>query len=471
MSTAGIPLQTEELPDRVGVLVLGGGLAGAAALLAAAEAGQYALLLEKTDDIGGSTVKSAGLSAFAGTDEQVEQGIVDSVELLRSDLLETGQHRNDPALVDLYCERQLDTYRWLKSHGVPYGEIHAASGQTVARSHPTDTTAMLVRLLKAAGLLGARVALNVGAQRLIRVGGRVVGVDLDTADGRRQILADAVVLATGGFARSPELLARYAPQMAEALVAGGDGCQGDGMVMAQQLGAGVIDTAHIKGTYGIFHEPHPGEDGTGILAVYKGAIAVNREGSRFVDESLPYKQIGDVALAQPGVTTWQIFDAQVMKQSNDEVPIYDFAGRSSAGMLVEASTVDELETLLGMPEGSLVETVSDYNQVIADGGDDPLGRERLSGGVGSPLPLDQPPFYAHPSKTVVLATYCGLTVDTSMRVLDVDGDPIERLYAAGEVIGGFHGAGYMTGTSIGKAAIFGRLAGIRAAAEDSELTW
>src|SRR5690606_31204125 len=126
-----------------------------AALLAAAEAGAYAVMVEKTGAIGGSTVLSAGLSAFAGTDEQRALGIADSVELLRRDLLAVGNHRNDVALVDLYCTHQLETYRWLRHHGVSYGEIHAASGQTVPRSHPTDTTAMLVRLLVAAGQRGA----------------------------------------------------------------------------------------------------------------------------------------------------------------------------------------------------------------------------------------------------------------------------------------------------------------------------
>ncbi|MCD4534344.1 FAD-dependent oxidoreductase [Nocardioides sp. cx-169] len=469
--TAGLPLE-RELPDRVGVLVLGSGLAGCAALLAAAEAGQYAVMLEKTGEIGGSTVRSAGLSAFAGTDEQAEQGIADSVELLRKDLLETGRHRCDETLVDLYCEHQLDTYRWLTGHGVRYGEVHAASGQSVPRSHPTDTTGMLHHLLKAAGLLGARLLLDTKAERLVREGGRVVGVDVEApGGGRHRILADAVVVATGGFSQNPELLARFAPQMEHALRAGGEGCQGDGLLMAWQLGAGVIDTPYVKGTYGIYHEPHPDEDGTGILAVYKGAIAVNREGRRFVDESLPYKEIGDAALAQPGVTTWQILDAQVMAQTNDEVPIYEFAGRERAGMLVTADTIEELEERLGMPEGSLVATVEDYNGRIAAGDADALGRTHLSGGVGAPFALDQPPFHAHPSGTVVLATYCGLTVDTDLRVLDVFGQPIERLYAAGEVIGGFHGAGYMTGTSIGKSGIFGRLAGTRAAAEESELEW
>lgn len=466
----GLPYKTA-LPDRVGVLVLGSGLAGCAALLAAAEAGQYAVLLEKTGEIGGSTVRSAGLSAYAGTDEQAAQGIADSVELLRKDLLETGKHRNDEALVDLYCEHQLDTYRWLRAHGVEYGEVHAASGQSAPRSHPTDTTAMLVHLLKAAGRLGARVLLDTAAHRIVREGGRVVGVDVATPDGSHRILADAVVVATGGFSQSPELLARFAPQMADALRAGGPGCTGDGLLMAWQLGAGVIDTPYVKGTYGIYHRPHPDEDGTGILAVYKGAIAVNREGRRFVDESLPYKEIGDAALAQPGVTTWQVFDAQVMAASNDEVPIYEFAGRERAGMLLRGDTVEELEAAIGLPEGSLVATVADYNDRIAAGDADAHGRQRLSGGVGSPFALKQPPFYAHPSGTVVLATYCGLTVDTRMRVLDVFGEPIDRLYAAGEVVGGFHGAGYMTGTSIGKAGIFGRLAGTHAAAEESELAW
>ena len=466
----GLPYETE-LHDQVGVLVLGSGLAGCAALLAAAEAGQYAFLLEKTGSIGGSTVRSAGLSAFAGTDEQAAQGIEDSVELLRADLLSTGKHRNDEALVDLYCDHQLETYRWLTGHGVAYGEVHAASGQTVPRSHPTDTTAMLVHLLKAAGRLGARLMLDTPAHRLVREGDRVVGVDVTTAAGTHRIHADAVVVATGGFSRSPELLARFAPQMAHALTAGGEGCQGDGLLMAWQLGAGVVDTPWIKGTYGIFHEPHPQEDGTGILAVYKGAIAVNRDGRRFVDESLPYKEIGDAALAQPGVTTYQILDSRVMAQSNDEVPIYEFAGRERAGMLIRGETVEELETKLDLPPGALVATVSAYNRRIVSGEPDPLGRHHLSGGVGTPFPLEQPPFFAHPSGTVVLATYCGLTVDTRLRVLDVFGKPIERLYAAGEVVGGFHGAGYMTGTSIGKSGIFGRLAGTHAAAEESELAW
>lgn len=463
----GLPVE-RDLPEHAEVVVLGGGLAGAAALLAAAEAGRHAVLLEKLPAFGGSTVRSAGLSAWAGSDEQADQGIDDCVELLRSDLLETGEHVNDEALVDLYCGLQLETYRWLKAHGVRYGHIHAASGQSVPRSHPTDTTAMLRALFTAAGNLGARLVAGAAAHRIVTQGVPVTGVEVDWHGERRTIQADAVVIATGGFSRDRALLERFAPQMQHALLAGGPGNHGDGLLMAMKLGAGIRDLPYIKGTYGIYHEPHHGEDGTGILAVYKGAIAVNRAGRRFVDESIPYKALGDASLAQPGANTWQVFDAKVMAQSNDEVPIYDFGGRQRAGMLEVAGAVSELATRLGTEPGVLEATIADYNERITDGRPDPLGRVHVVGRVGERAPIDTPPFYAQLSGTVVLATYCGLTVDTTMRVLDVFGEPIPRLYAAGELVGGFHGAGYMTGTSIGKSAVFGRVAGSAAASEKTE---
>lgn len=474
ITTDGLPTE-RELPDQVGVVVLGGGLAGAAAMLAAAEEGQYAVLLEKLPVLGGSTIRSAGLSAFVGTDEQRDQGIEDSEDLLRRDLLTVGRHRNDPDLVETYVAHQAETYRWLRSHGVEYGHVHAASGQSVPRSHPSDTTAMLRHLFTAAGALGSRIIVDAPVERLVTEGEgearRVCGVVVERDGVHHTIRCDAVVIATGGFARDRELLDRVAPQMEHALLAGGPGNSGDGMVMAQALGAGVRDLPWIKGTYGIYAEPHPDEDGTGILAVYKGAIMVDRHGRRFVDESRPYKELGDASLAREGGWTWQVFDARTMAQSSDEVPIYDFANRRSAGMLEVADTVEELADRLGTDPGVLEETVRDYNARIAAGERDPQGREHLVGAVGRPAPIDAPPFYAQRSGTVVLATYCGLTIDPRMRVLDVHGDPIDRLYAAGEVVGGLHGAGYMTGTSIGKSAIFGRIAGRHAAREESELQW
>ncbi|MGO4691941.1 FAD-dependent oxidoreductase [Glaciibacter sp. 2TAF33] len=455
------------LPEHVDVIVVGGGLAGAAAALAAAEAGATVLQLEKLGETGGSTVLSAGLSAFAGTREQEAQGIADSVELLRSDILETGLHANDPALVDLYCREQLPTYRWLKAHGVTYGTVHAASGQTVPRSHPTDTRRMLDLLRASAAELGVRLATGVTVDRLEREGGadnsRVTGVRVSVDGQSRRIRSGAVILATGGFSQNPELLTRFAPQMERAVRGGGAGSTGDGMLMGWQLGAGVIDTPYIKGTYGIYPHAVDAEKGTGVLAVYKGAIAVNAAGDRFVDESLPYKLLGDASLRQAGGFTYQVFDGAVMAESDDEVPIYDLAARERSGLLVTADTLADLAKRLGLPVAGFLATVERYNAACRGDSSDDFGRSHLSGGVGVPRPIEQAPFYAHASTAVVLATYCGLTVTPDMEVLDVFGERIGGLFAAGEVIGGFHGAGYMTGTSIGKAGIFGRVAGTAAA--------
>jgi len=465
-----IPL-TNEIPDRVGVLVIGGGLAGCSSLLAAAEAGQYAFLVESEDNIGGSTVKSAGLYAFAGTAEQEAAGIDDSVELLKQDLVAVGRGLSDPAMIDLYCDHQYDTYTWLKERDIVFGELHAASAQSVPRSHPTDSTGMLHKLLDRAGQLGARVSLNTKVNRLITQGQRVTGVEVVHDGTIQNIMCDAVVIASGGFSRNEDLIGSYAPQLSQAVRGGGVGSRGDGLAMALELGAATADMDQVRGTFGIYPEPHPHEDGTGILAVYKGAIAVNNAGHRFVDESKPYKEIGDANLLQPGARTFQIFDQSVLALSSDETPIYDFVGRRNSGLLTEATSLSELAEKIGVPAQNLEETVAAYNAAIAEESEDEFGRTSLSGGYGEPTPIQTPPFFAHWSGTVVLATYCGLRVDESMRVLNERGEAIERLYAAGEVVGGFHGGGYMTGTAIGKAAVFGRIAGTSAAQEESELQW
>jgi fumarate reductase flavoprotein subunit len=443
------------------VLILGAGLAGLAAAIAAAQSGARVRMLEKCTAIGGSTALSSGLHAYAGTDEQASAGIRDTPEQLREDVLATGRRLSDPALVDTYCHHQLSTYRWLKQLGVEFGSVHAASGQSVPRSHATNPPRVLETLLERATAVGVEVHCEVRASRLLVaddkvVGARVAGVASGTPTDYR---AGAVVLATGGFSRSPRLLARFAPRLAHAIPGGSPGSEGDGLLMAWNIGADFRDTPFIKGTFGIYPQVDPRECGTGILAVYKGAIAVNARGERFVDESQPYKVIGDACLEQPGGTAYQIFDATTMAHDDPSVDIYSFGERLKNGLLASASTLEELAHLIQVPADSLNRTVADYNAAVRGQRTDAFGRRSLSSGVGTPTAVEAPPFYAHLSGSCVLATYCGLTVDVGTRVLNVFGEPIPGLYAAGEITGGFHGDGYVTGTSLGKASVFGRLAG------------
>ena len=446
---------------RTELLVVGAGLAGYAAALEAARLGAQVLVLEKTAQPGGSSVMSSGCMAFAGTDLQLAAGVEDSPELLRQDLLEVGQHENDPALVQAYATHQQDTYSWLRDLGVQFSPaIDSSAGQSVPRVHTVDPAQMLAQLAAACRLTGrVQVAPSTRASRLRRDGGTgaVTGVQALGPAGACDIEAEnGVLLASGGFSNNINLVRRFAPQVAQAVFVGGEGATGDGLRMAWALGADLRDMAFIKGTFG----KHPTDTSSNhpCLAVYKGAIAVNRDGRRFVDESQSYKLLGDAVLRQPGHTGFQVFDQPVFERGDERVRIFDFARRLEQGLLLQAPTLPALARVAGLPEAALCETVAGYNSAVRAGRDPLFGRDSLVHGQGVLQPIAQGPFYAYPSAAAVFGTYCGLRVDDAMRVLDVFDQPITGLYAAGEVVGGLHGGAYMTGSALGKAAVFGRLA-------------
>jgi fumarate reductase flavoprotein subunit len=452
-------------------VVVGASLAGLCASIAAAERQATVIMLEKHTIAGGSTVRSGGMMAFAGTDEQTAAGVEDDVELLSSDLFSVGLGLNKPELVARYCEDQLDVYRWLKDKGIEYLPPQAAAGQSVARCHTADMPKVHAQLMQVATDLGVRIVLNARATRLAvdTSDGRatVAGVDAQIEGAPRTVIADlGVVLTTGGFTRDSELIAAFSPSMRAAGVLGGEVNTGDGLRMGWKLGANLRDMPYIKATFGNYTGEANGKR-TDCLAVYKGAVAVNRDGKRYVDESIPYKLLGDACLTQPGRVAWQVFDQAVFDSGVPGAHVYDFDEKQADGWLIQADTLVELAEQAELPADTLIETISRYNDGARCGRDEEFGREHLSSTVGAITPIDTPPFYAHPSTAMVLATYCGLEIDRDARVVDVFGDPIPNLYAAGEVTGGFHGAGFMSGTSLGKASVFGRRAGLTVSHADA----
>lgn len=453
-------------------------MAGFAAALEAAEAGVDVLLLEKQQTTGGSSAMSGGCLAFAGTDLQAANGIGDSSELLRQDLLDVGQHENDVALVDTYVAHQLETYEWLRGHGVVFSpSIEASSGQSVPRAHnidPADTVRLLQRCAMATGRV--QVLMSTRARRLVRrdESARVSGVIAEaviaeavTAEQQDASLAIeaslGVVLASGGFGRNAELVHRFAPLYDNAVFVCGDGNVGDGLLMAWKLGADVRDMGYIKGTFG--KHPVDTTNHHSCQAVYKGAIAVNQDGKRFVNESISYKLLGDACMRQPYHTCYQIFDQPVFESGDDRVRILDFGRRLEEGLLIQADTLQALADLIEIPYEPLRQTVDRYNDAVAAGHDPEFGRAALVHNHGHLRKIEQGPFYAYPSTAAVFGTYCGLRIDPHMRVIDVFDAVIAGLYAAGEVVGGLHGGAYMTGSALGKAVIFGRLAARTAMSE------
>lgn len=441
------------------VVIVGGGLGGLVAAVAAAESGASVTLLEKTRRAGGSTVLSGGFFALAGTRFQRERGIEDDPSLLEADLLEVGEGANDVDLVHAYATGQNAFITWLVDHGLQIVDVELSSGQSVPRSHRANPQSFIDTLQQQALGLGVDIRTGTPVTEVTTEQGAVTGV----RTAAEEILADAVVVATGGFSRSEELLDQYAPSQTRALRIGGEGNTGDGLRMALDLGAGARDFEFVKGTFGT--HPSTGADKHELLLTYYlGAIIVNDRGERFVDESISYKLLGDACLAQDNSVAYQLFDQLVLDQSPVGVPLFDPRPMIDRDLVLVADTLDELAAIARLPTHSLRNTVSSYNDVARGTASDPLGRTNLVRSTGDLVPIEHPPFYAFPSTTALLATYCGLTVDTRARVLDTAGSPIPGLWAVGEVTGGFHGGAYMTGSSLGKAAFFGIVAGREAAA-------
>ncbi len=457
-----------EWREETDVIVVGGGLAGYCAAYEAAQNGAEVLLLEKQPEIGGSTVLSGGFLAFAGTDLQKAAGIDDGNDLLIYDLRNAGGHENDERLLRVYADHQLAAYEWLRSAGVTFKGVQLSSAHSVPRAHAADPQVLMKLVADVAQRTGrVRTHLNSPAERLIRLrhGEPVLGLPAKLGGKIQAIRARRrVVLAAGGFSRNAEMLKNFAPGQSRAVQYGGAGNTGAGIRMAWALGAGLRDMGYIKGTFG-FHpdsRTQPGRDWTKLF-VYRGAIAVNKHGRRYVDESVSYKLLGDAVLRQPDAIAYQIFDQGIMDQAADGVPPFDFRSAQRRGLVLEDESLEALAGKIGVDAATLAATVGRYNDCVARGKDEDFGRDGLSTHYGKLVTIERPPFYAYPSTSGLIATYCGLTVDPDARVVDVFGAPIGGLFAAGELMGGFHGVAYMTGSSLGKCIIFGRIAGRNAA--------
>lgn len=455
------------------LIVVGAGMAGHSAALEGVRCGGRVLLLEKTARFGGSSRMCGGAFAFAGTQVQKENNIPDSAQLLEKDLLKAGKYRNDSKLVHVYAEKQFEAYEWLQDLGVVFDKVSLSGSQSVPRNHNVDPVAVLESLHEHCLREGVIFRSNAPVVRLLTDGHGeetvVTGVMLD--GGERLTSSRGVVLATGGFSRAADLVERFVPHLRNARAMGGYGNTGDGLRMAWALGADLRDMANAKGTFGAPYEaPDQAiEDDVPrlISAMYRGAIVVNKLGRRFVDESISYKNIGDRCLEQPDALAFQVFDQSVMDQSEPLPTVVNFKAALEAGMIKKAASIDELAHELNVDSDALKETIERYNRACHGEQEDEYGRSSLSTGYGKPTPMIKAPFYGYPCTTGLTSTYCGLHTDENARVLNVYDEPINGLYATGEIMGGFHGESYMSGSSLAKGCIFGRIAAQHALASSA----
>ncbi|MFD4249210.1 FAD-dependent oxidoreductase [Amycolatopsis thermoflava] len=462
------------------VVVVGGGGAGLAAATSAAERGASVLLFESETELGGSTQLSAGMFTAAGTSVQAALGVEDSAERFFQHYMDLNSWQLNPGLIEAFCRHSGPTLEWLIGLGVEIpakvsGNAHTpglcqAGVEDVWRGHvPKDQGYGVVQVLaKAARARGVEIVLNTRVERLVEDDGRVCGV---VADGI-EVRAGAVVVASGGFAQDPDLLARYYPAALRAgedlFVVAADGSRGDHLRFGEQVGAGVTgDGWGLLLPTAYFQRLHHWQSGFPP----KSRIYVNAAGRRFMDEDASYA-VSSGIIERQGGSAWAIFDERARRSLPAGYAHWDAGhvlAEAEAGRTLRAGSLEELAGKAGIPADALVATVRRWNEQLPSGHDPEFLRHRTlanKGSAGHPDPIGEPPFYAArllPAELV--CTHAGLEIDARAAVRDERGEAIAGLFAAGEAGAGVLGQRYVGGgNAVANALTMGRLAGVNAAA-------
>lgn len=481
--------------ERYDVVVVGCGIAGLAAAVAARESGASVCVLERAprEERGGNTRYTGAYfrmkSEAEVSDDFEEHFAVNSAEYVDPTLLaELSRDPEswsptvrayglvDPNVVSTLAEQAPGTLAWMGQFGVKYIPLDVPFPTSEQpRIVPSGGGLALVDALAARfESLGGTIVYNTAAQRLVTGDdGRVEGIQaLGEKHRAVRFMAPSVVLACGGFQGNAEMMSRYIGPRAAYLRAMSLGCnfnKGEGIQMAMEIGAATC------GDFSSFHaspmDPRSNRAGPSMY-VYPYGILVNREGRRFVDEGPghtdeTYEDVTRHISAQSKGLAWCILDARAADLPNLAVAI------RTEQPAIEAPTLEQLATKIGVPADILQATVREYNAACQPGAFNPRDLDHLStAGLTPPKsnwarPLDQAPYKAYPIISSIVFTFGGLKVNTRAQVLNQQGDPIPGLYAAGETMGLYYGS-YTGATSVLKGAVFGRIAGADAALRAAE---
>lgn len=458
-----MPQKWDETYD---VVIVGAGGAGLAAATQAVQSKLSAVVFEKESMYGGSSAICGGQWAVGGSEAQAERGIKDSEDLFFNDMMTTGKNQNDAEVVRAYVKESKALYEWVtKECGVKPVSVTLSGGMSVPRAHTFKPGEVLLAYKKYAEANGIKIVNRAKVERLVWDDKEKCIAGVRVMRRGKELFVRAkkgVVLAAGGFSRNPKMLKKYAPLLENAAVIAGIGTQGDGILMAQAYGADMIDTTYIKASYGFTLKPSTIADMA--LTQFKGAILVNNTGKRFIDESVSYKVQADVAFAQPEGKSWMVFDDKIRRKAMEMDPLQDGIlwkpideGKCPPYVFM-GQTIEEAAQKAGLDPKAVAETVARYNKAVENGNDTEFGRKGLASGKGELVKIEKAPFFVFPSVGAMIGTYCGIRITPKAEVVDVFGETIPHLYAAGEMTGGVHGASYMTGTAFSKAMSFGRIA-------------
>lgn len=479
------------------VLVVGAGNAALCAAIAAAESGANVTVLERAPESarGGNSAFTGGCfrTAYDGA-EDIQRLVPDLTPEERAtsvfgsypadrfylDLCELSGYRADPALIEILVRESLPAMLWMRDRGVrflpAYGrQSFKVDGRNVFWGGLTVETAgggvgLVDALFRRAEALGIDICYDHKVEGLIGDRRRVTGVVVNG----EELVADAVILAAGGFHANTERRVRYlGPGWDLAKVRGSR--YNTGNVIEAALALGARSHGNWSGCHSVFFDA--GADDFGNIAVlnqqknyYTLGIVVNRGGQRFFDEgadfrNYTYSKMGAAILNQPGGTGWQVFDAQGTRILPDEY-------RVPRAARFEAATLEALAGKLeGIDQAAFLRTVAAFNAGVDE--DIPFNPAVKDGrgtrGLTIPKSnwaraLREPPFVAYQVTCGITLTYGGLAIDEQARVQNEEGEAIAGLYAAGELVGGLYYDRYPGGAGLTSGAVFGRIAGVNAAA-------
>ena len=486
------------------VVVIGAGGAGMTAAMTAADAGQKVVILESQAMVGGNSARATGGMNAAKTVYQDENefdqaagvektlataaekyadnetitalaktvseqwaayqanptGYFDSVELMELDTMVGGKGINDPELVKTLCEGTADAIDWLDENGITLHNVSSFGGASVKRIHRpvneegkvVSVGAYMIPLLQEnCEKRGIDIVLNTTVDTILTdANGAAVGVSGTDKDGNTVVVnAKSVILATGGFGANLDMVTQYKPELAGFMTTNAAGAQGQGIEMATAIGAGTVDMDQIQ--------IHPTVEANTAALITEGlrgdgAILVNANGERFIDEVGTRDVVSAAEIAQPGSYSWLIVD-QAMADASSVIQGYIKKGYTKTG-----ATYEELAKELDVDPAAFANTMETWNSYVEAKNDPDFGRTSFAN------PLNNGPYYAIKVTAGVHHTMGGVTINSATEVLKEDGTVIPGLFAAGEVTGGVHGANRLGGTAVADFVVFGRIAGDSAAA-------
>ena len=484
------------------VVVVGAGGAGMTAAITAAAEGKSVVILESQSMVGGNSVRATGgmnagktvyqdeneFGESAGVEKTLKTaaekyadnetitalaktvseqwaayqanptGYFDSVELMELDTMIGGKGINDPELVETLCANSADAIDWLDEHGITLHNVSSFGGASVKRIHrPVNAEGktvsvgsyMIPLLEENCEKAGVQMMLNTTATEILTDdNGAAVGIKATGASGETiTINAKAVVLTTGGFGANLDMVTEYKPELKGFMTTNAAGAQGQGIEMATAIGADTVDMDQIQ--------IHPTVEANTAALITEGlrgdgAVLINAEGKRFIDEVGTRDVVSAAEIAQTGSYSWLVVD-QAMVDASSVIQ-----GYIKKGYTVTGETYEELGKAMGVDEAAFAETMNTWNGYVEAKNDPDFGRTSFAN------KLDTAPYYAIKVTAGVHHTMGGLKINTNTEVLNENGEVIPGLFAAGEVTGGVHGANRLGGNAVADFTVFGRIAGAAA---------